>query len=221
MKSFFKSIWEFFFPSKPVPPVKPPEQPIKGEPEPVTPEPHPYEVIYRNGLVLITRDGLEMCKHFEGLFLKAYKDPVDVVTIGYGRIRNSDGSPVKSGQTCTEAQAEEWLLEDLEREGAKYVRAFYPNWTSLKLNVWSAYVDFTFNRGAGRFRDGPAVYLKKEDHTMAVANLLTFDWAGNPRRTLEGLERRRHAEKLMIEGKDWRALDTVAKFRAFKARGFV
>lgn len=198
---------------------------LDGQPKtPVSPEEKrgekvempPNQVLLYKGHVLITRDGLEMCKHFEGLFLDAYKDPVNVITIGYGRIRYPDGTKVQMGDKCTEQEAEAWLLEDLQNEGAKYVRAFYKNWGSLPLHVFSAYVDFTFNRGAGRFRDGPAVYLNREDHTGAVKSLLAYDWAGKPPKVLEGLARRRHAEKLMIDGGDWRDVSTLAKFRAFK-----
>ncbi len=81
-----------------------------------------------------------LCAAFEGLSLKAYPDPAsqrarasrmkpedrpsnwqtlpgDPWTIGYGRAHG-----VREGDTCTLAQADAWLMEDLEEAAAK-VRA--------------------------------------------------------------------------------------------------
>ena len=53
----------------------------------------------------ISSKGVELIKSFEGLFLKAYLCPANVPTIGYGTIRYPDGSKVKLGDVCTEADA--------------------------------------------------------------------------------------------------------------------
>ena len=53
--------------------------------------------------------GITLIKDFEKLELVAYMPtPDDVPTIGYGHTKG-----VKLGDTCTEEQAEAWLLEDL------------------------------------------------------------------------------------------------------------
>lgn len=177
----------------------------------------PVENVYKNkaGLFIINQQGFEQVKHFEGCYLKAYVDPVGVATIGFGRITNSDGSKVKIGQTCTQADADAWLLEDLEGEGAKYVRAFLTNEDALNDNEFSACVGFTFNRGAGRFREYIAPFLNKGDKAGAMESLVTVNWAGRERKYLLGLDRRRWAEKLLFEGKNWRDVDSVQKFKEF------
>ncbi len=47
-------------------------------------------------------------QHWEGLRTSAYKCPLGVWTIGYGRTNG-----VHEGDTCTKEQAAQWLLEDL------------------------------------------------------------------------------------------------------------
>lgn len=46
---------------------------------------------------------------FEGVKTKAYKCSAGVPTIGIGTIRYPNGTSVKMGDTCTEAQAYEWV----------------------------------------------------------------------------------------------------------------
>jgi lysozyme len=196
---------------KPAPPI-PPEPGIPAEPS--------KRFLDKNGALLINAEGLALTKHFEGLFLKAYMDPVGVPTIAYGRIVYPSGKKVRIGDTCTEAEADAWLLEDLYGEGAKYVRAFLQDPIERELNddQFSALCGFTFNRGAGRFRDIVAPHLNRRDIPAAIKALLSVNYAGGG--YLLGLDRRRWAEKRLFEGKDWREFDTVAKFTAFKNRGY-
>ena len=53
--------------------------------------------------------GLSIVKHFEGLRLKAYKDPVGIWTIGYGHT----GDAAFEGNVISEAQAEALLRDDM------------------------------------------------------------------------------------------------------------
>lgn len=200
-----------------------PKEPPK--PEPVKPAPKEEGNIKysdNSGKFLINSDGLAQQKHFEGLYLKAYLDSVGVPTIGYGRIKYPDGRKVKLGDTCTEHEAEIWLLDDLYGEGAKYVRAFLNDDVEKELNEdqFSALVGFTFNRGAGRFRDYVAPFINRRDFKGAMESLVKVNYAGADRKYLLGLDRRRWAERYQFEGKDWRAFDNIAKFRAFRDRGY-
>jgi GH24 family phage-related lysozyme (muramidase) len=55
---------------------------------------------------------ISIIKKFEGCYLKAYKCPSGVLTIGYG-ITNADksitGTEITENLTITQSQADEWL----------------------------------------------------------------------------------------------------------------
>ncbi len=143
---------------------------------------------------VINAAGLALVKYYEGLYLTAEEDCVGVSTIGYGRIFYDDGSHVKNGDTCTEAQANAWLLEDLQKDGAHFVKA----WTKgLSENQFSALTSFCFNRGAGRFRELLAMTGSLSE------NMLHFDYAGHASNHLLGLERRRRSERALFMNGDW------------------
>ena len=62
----------------------------------------------------ISKAGLDLIKHFEGLRLQSYLCPAGVWTLGYGTTRG-----ITEGMSTTEEGAEEMLLRDLvefERE---------------------------------------------------------------------------------------------------------
>ena len=146
---------------------------------------------------VINDAGLALVKYFEGLYLTASEDCVGVSTIGFGRILYDDGSHVKNGDTCTEAQADQWLMEDLEGDGAHYVRAWLPG---LDQNQFSALTSFTFNRGAGRLRE---LLEMGKDPIWIQKHMLFFDYAGSPSNHILGLQRRRRSELALFCGGDW------------------
>lgn len=164
---------------------------------------------------ITTADGLRLIQSFEGISLEAYLDSVRVPTIGWGRIKYDDGRFVKMGDTCTREKADEWLLEDVEKDGAQYVRA---NFHDLTAAQFSALTSFCYNRGAGRLH---ALHVTTGGDIAKIPEaMLAYNWAGTPSNYLLGLDRRRWAEKNMFEGKDWREFEDLRKFEAFKARGY-
>jgi len=204
-------------------PVPPPPQSNPSPPSnPPPPTNQGKKYLDKNGKLLINAEGRELVKHFEGRYLYAYQDSVGVWTIADGRIVYPDGRKVKKGDTCTNEQADAWLLEDLYSEGAKYVRVFLDDKIEADLTAdqFSALVGFTYNRGAGRFRDYVAPFINKRDFPGAMKSLCSVNWAGPDRKYLLGLDRRRWSERYLFEGKDWRAFDNIAAFKAFKARGY-
>ena len=58
--------------------------------------------------MIISKNGLDLIKHFESLQLKAYKCSANVWTIGYGHTKN-----VKEGDRICEDQANCFLMQDL------------------------------------------------------------------------------------------------------------
>jgi lysozyme len=177
----------------------------------------------KNGKLLITAKVLELTKHFEGLELVARDDGYGTPTIGYGRIKYEDGRKVRNGDRCTESQAEAWLLHDLYEEGAKYVRAFLKDDVEEELDddAFSVWVDLTFNRGAGRFREFIAPHLNLRDNHQAKTALvmgLNLNTAGG--KYSLGLDRRRWAERLILDGEDWKRFASIDAFKKFKAGGY-
>ena len=132
--------------------------------------------------------GLDLLKHFEGLRLRAYRDPVGILTIGYG----STGPHVRVGMTIMEQEAEDLLRRDLSRfeRGVAQAVADVPTTD----NQFSAMVCLAFNIGLGAFGRSTVLRMhKKGSHKLAAAAFLLWVKAGG--KTLKGLVRRRNAER--------------------------
>ncbi len=175
------------------------------------------------GMFLINRKVLDLAEDFEGLVLVATDDGYGTPTYGYGRILHPDGSKVRNGDVCPAGQAEAWLLVDIYNEGAKYTRAFLDDSVEEKMSdeEFAIWAELTFQRGCGRFRLHIAPFLNRGDKSGAII-ALTDDpelHFVSGKYNL-GLHRRRWAERLVLEGGNWRLVDSVPKFLAFKeARG--
>lgn len=133
---------------------------------------------------MINNAGLSLIKRFEGCRLTAYQDSVGVWTIGYGHT-----SGVRKGQTITQAQADEFLRQDLQKF-ENYVNnpSYVPITASLNENQKAALISFAFNCGQGN--------LKKlcfgRTASQIAANMPLYCKAGGKR--LQGLVNRRAAE---------------------------
>ena len=135
--------------------------------------------------------GERLTEGFEGCRLTAYQDSGGVWTIGYGHTAG-----VYAGMTCTEAQAEAWLAGDTEW-AAHVVNVLVD--TPLTQAEFDALTDFTFNCGAGRFRDSDVLRLLNTGQPHAAAQALEeYDHAGG--KVLAGLLRRRKAEEAEFDG---------------------
>ena len=116
------------------------------------------------------KNGLLLIKSFEGLRLKAYKDAVGIWTIGYGTTRG-----VRPGQVITEAQAVQFLQEDLtrfEKSINEVVRV------PINDNQFSALACFTYNVGPGAFRSSTLLRKLNGGNIRGAADeLLRWDKA--------------------------------------------
>ena len=134
--------------------------------------------------------GLDHIKSHEGLRTTAYRDPVGILTIGYGHT----GADVKPGQRITEAQAEQLLRKDVGwAEDAVRKNVKVP----LTQGQFDALVSFTFNCGAGAL--GKSTLLKKlnaGDYAGAQAEF--GNWVRGGGKVLPGLVRRRQEEARMF-----------------------
>lgn len=134
--------------------------------------------------------GVELIKSFEGLRLKAYRDSVNVLTIGYGHT----GPDVRVGQVITEKEAERLLREDLGTAERGVESAITEDITD---NQFAACVSLAFNVGVGAFRKSSIVkYINAGDVLLAADRFLLYNKAGG--KVLAGLTRRRKAERALF-----------------------
>ena len=152
----------------------------------------------------ISQEGITLIKHYEGCPQSngkavSYRCAANKATIGYGSLKLIDGSPVKDDMSITMEEAEELLLHEME-EYEGYINDMVS--VDLKQCEFSALVCWVFNLGPSNFASST---LKKK--------LEAKDWDDIPYqikrwnkvqgKILEGLVRRREAEALLFQGKDW------------------
>lgn len=168
------------------------------EPQPMPPPPPPPPPSST-----INAAGLEIIKGFEGLGLSAYPDPGtggEPWTIGYGHTSAAGPPKVYRGLTITRAEAEEILKRDL----TKYEKAVTSAVTRpLNSDQFSALVSFTFNVGAGNLQS--STLLRKHnagDFAGAAEEFGRWVYAGG--NVMQGLVRRRRAERALYRSENWR-----------------
>jgi lysozyme len=143
----------------------------------------------------ISQKGIDLVKHFEGLFLKAYLCPANVWTIGYGHtgIKHNDGT-VRAGRAITKKQAEQLLADDLNAKYAPDVERFIT--VPLNQDQFDALVSFHFNTGA-LGKSTLRRKLNQGDYKGAAAEFARWTRGGG--KILPGLVRRRRAERKLFE----------------------
>ena len=142
----------------------------------------------------ISQAGLGLIKRFEGCELEAYQDAVGIWTIGYGHT----GPDVHEGLKITQAQADAILAKDVERFAsgvAANVRV------ALTQSEFDALVSFAFNVGLTAFRTSTLLKLLNDnsDRSVVATQFLRWNKAGD--KVLEGLTKRRNAEKELFLSK--------------------
>jgi len=149
---------------------------------------------YYGDSMKISAEGLELIKKFEGCELKAYKCPAGVWTIGYGHIKG-----VEEGMEITKEQAEEMLKEEIV-EYENYVNTAVS--VPLSQNHFDALVSWVYNLGNGNLTSSTMLkVLNAGEYEGVPAQIKRWNKAGG--KVLDGLVRRREAEALLFEGKEW------------------
>lgn len=138
----------------------------------------------------ISEKGLKLIKEFEGCYLKAYRDPVGIWTIGFG-VTNADksvtGTTIKEGLRISQATADKWLEESIRRlyepKVMKYNDKYHWN-----QNQFDALVSFCYNIGS--------IDQLTKNGTRSVQMIADkiLEYDGAKGRKLAGLTRRRKAE---------------------------
>jgi len=142
----------------------------------------------------ISQEGLGLIKKFEGCELNSYKCAAGVPTIGYGSTHG-----IEMGMSISKARAEELLLEDI----AKFEDHVMNNVkVPLNQNQFDAMVSWTFNLGGGNLKNSTLLKVLNGNDYKDVPNQIKR-WNKANGKVLEGLIRRREAEALLFEGKEW------------------
>ena len=151
--------------------------------------------------------GIDLITHFEGCYLDAYKDAVGIPTIGYGHIKN-----VHMGMTITQEQAIEFLKEDLAE--AENAVEHYVN-VDINQDQFDALVSWVFNLGSGNL--SASTMLKRinaKEWQDVPYQIQRWNKAGG--KVLKGLVRRRAAEALLWQSKDWKFYDDYDNAPSYK-----
>ena len=145
----------------------------------------------------LSRKGAELIAGFEGFVPRPYNDAAGHATIGFGHLLHR--GPVTATDkarwgTISRDRGIALLLQDAreaERAVAEAVRV------TLTQEQFDALVSFVFNVGAGAFRSSTLLKkLNRGDEREAADELLRWTRAGG--RVLEGLLRRRRAERALF-----------------------
>ena len=134
---------------------------------------------------------IAMIKKFEGFERVAYKDAVNVWTIGYGTTAAAMGRPINPGDTISEEDAalflEMHINETYEPQVKRYVTS------DVTQSEFDALVSFVYNLGIGSLKD--STLLRKfnaGDHKGAAKEFKRWVKAGG--KVLPGLVSRRRDE---------------------------
>jgi len=105
----------------------------------------------------IPQVGVDLIKEFEGYHeklpdgrAKAYPDAIHgwgVPTIGYGTTFYTDGRKVKQGDIITHAEAEEYLIDNIDKSFRPSLERI-PTWGQMNDNQRAAIYSFAYNLGA-------------------------------------------------------------------------
>lgn len=134
-----------------------------------------------------SKEGLQLTESFESCKLVAYPDVKGIWTIGWGHT----GVLVVKGLTCTQAQADNWLLSDVASAEAAVNRFVH---ITINQHEFDALVDFAFNCGITAFAGSTLLkLLNKGDIQGAAHEFEKWDHAAG--KVVAGLLRRRLAEE--------------------------
>lgn len=140
----------------------------------------------------ISQAGIDLIKSFEGCYLKAYKCPAGVWTIGWGTTEPINGVKPHAGMKITQKQADDLLVKNLKNYEDTVNK--YVTYKGFNQNQYDALVSFAYNCGCGALKTSTLLKkLNKGDVQGAANEFLRWNKANG--KVLTGLTRRRNAEK--------------------------
>lgn len=142
----------------------------------------------------LSKVGIDLIKSFEGCYLKAYKCPAGVWTIGWGTTEPIDGVKPHEGMVITQKQADELLIKNLNGyENAVNEHVTY----SINQNQFDALVSFAYNCGNGALKTSTLLKKLNAGDVHGAANEF-LRWNKANGKVLSGLTRRREAERKLF-----------------------
>ena len=142
----------------------------------------------------ISQEGIALIKKFEGCELTAYQCSAGVWTIGYGHTKG-----IEEGMEITQQEAEDMLVEELH----EYENYINDNVTApLSQNQFDAMVSWVYNLGPANLKASTLLkVLNAGNYDDVPFQMRRWNKAGGV--TLDGLIRRREAEALLFQNKEW------------------
>ena len=150
------------------------------------------KVRYAVTALSVSLAGILSIANFEGYADKVMIPvPGDVATGGFSHADNR----LPIGQYVDEAQAVDWLKDDIEKHRAYLIKCVK---VPLTQSEFDAYLSFAFNVGGNAFCNSSLVKkLNSGDYRGACEGLKAWVYSGGVK--YKGLETRRNIERLMCE----------------------
>ena len=139
----------------------------------------------------ISKQGIDLIKHFESYEMKAYKCPADVWTIGWGFTR-IDGVKVKRGDSMTLEEADKELIKQLKIYENVVKKVIMIEKTNQ--NQYDSLVSLCYNIGGSSFRKSDIVQLVNSRNFIGACRIFNL-WSKVAGKRSKGLLRRRMSER--------------------------
>lgn len=139
----------------------------------------------------VTPAGLALLQAFEACRLAAYRDSGGVWTIGWGTTRYPNGRPVLPGDTCSQAQADQWFAFDLGRVEVGVDALTRDDVTPAQFD---ALVSFAYNCGEAAYRASTLRRKVNADPADPTIRAEFMKWHYDNGTPVPGLRRRRQLE---------------------------
>jgi len=154
----------------------------------------------------LTKEGLELIKHFESFRSKPYKCPAGYWTVGYGHLISSN----EQFTEITKQQAEALLLSDISSI-ILYVNKLFIS--EIDDNLYSACLSLAFNIGINAFKK--STLLKKINEQKPIKQKYFTDWCKAGGKVLKGLIIRRICEYQLATTGKWDRNINVNNYRDY------
>ena len=147
--------------------------------------------------MIVSKNGLDLIKRFEGLMLNPYLCSAGKPTIGYGSTYYPDGKKVTlQDKEITEQKAFEILEYIANKDFGSNINKVVK--VPLNQNQFDALVSFAYNIGNWNFNSSTLLrWLNQGNYKEASMQLLRWDKSKGI--VLNGLTKRRKAEKALFD----------------------